>query len=223
MSVLDPAMEAITRIQGGEAFFVSEAINLCSTLHKSFAASDQEIRSANRFDGPAISIPVLELRNPISLQLDILLKQMESRNLGKAIKDVELVCLALDPRYKSLCRSVCVNGGETLQDAAQEAIELAASNVQGSARVAIDSAGFDGDSAPQKPPTRLEKLRQQEIRTISEQVPQPDPDGTMGRRRALLKEYSDFKRNQSLGTVKLTFSSFGDRKELSLWIRGERR
>ena len=83
VSVLNPAMEAITRIQGGEVFFVSEAINLCSTLHKSFAASDQEIRSANRFDGPAISIPVLELRNPICLQLDILLKQMESRTWAR--------------------------------------------------------------------------------------------------------------------------------------------
>ena len=74
VSVLDPSMEVITRIQGGDAFFVSEAINLCSTRYKSFAAPEQEIRSVDRFGECAIRTLFIDLLNPVRIQFDVLFR-----------------------------------------------------------------------------------------------------------------------------------------------------
>lgn len=43
-SILDPATEAMIRVQGGEGVFISEAINIMKGVHSSFIFDTQEIR-----------------------------------------------------------------------------------------------------------------------------------------------------------------------------------
>ena len=44
--------------------------------------------------------------------LKILVQDFQKRGLGRALDDVEKIFSLLDPRFKSLCSAVCLNGGK---------------------------------------------------------------------------------------------------------------
>ncbi|CAM9137372.1 unnamed protein product, partial [Pylaiella littoralis] len=127
VSVLDDAAATAAQVQGGRHGFVGQSINDFFVLHHSVSAPDQDIRCLDPWDGPKTSVTTSQLQPLTRTLLTVMAEDMSERELGSATLSPETINLVLDPRFKSCCSSVCLNGGAALQ-----------------ARVAVDVEGaFD--------------------------------------------------------------------------------
>ena len=52
-----------------------------------------------------------------------MVQDLQKRGLGRALDDVVKIGLLLDPRFKSLCTAVCLNGGNDLQNEVRALVE----------------------------------------------------------------------------------------------------
>ena len=197
-SVLDPAIEVVTRVQGGSGLFIGEAINMCKNLEASFSDPGQDIRSEEDFDAQPVSTLSLELHSAVQRQLEILQQEMEARNLGAAVQDVEILGLALDPRYKTACRGVCTNGGPMLKTQVKEAMDLMAKRFEGSIPAPVDvgvstavnqSGGANRES---KPRSRMDRIRERERLAMEVAPSRAVKPGTRSREQALQMEFAEY-------------------------------
>ena len=122
-SVLDDAAQITKAIQRGRHTFVGKAINDLAVLETSLSLNTQGIRSLDPYDGPRTATAVVDLLAEIQNLLKILVQDFQKRELGRALDDVEKICLLLDPRLKSLCTAVCLNGGNDLQNKVRALVE----------------------------------------------------------------------------------------------------
>ena len=84
----------------------------------------QDIRSLDPYDGPRTATAVVDLLAEVQDLLKILVQGFQTRGLGRVLDDVEKICLLLDPRFKSLCTAVCLNGGKNdLQNEVRDLVE----------------------------------------------------------------------------------------------------
>ncbi|CAN0316182.1 unnamed protein product, partial [Pylaiella littoralis] len=70
---------------------------------------------------------------------------MGARGLGSAGSEVEKIAMVLDPRYKSCCKAVCLNGGQELRESVTDLVETKLWSFAGSA--ASTGEGGTGASA----------------------------------------------------------------------------
>ena len=75
--------------------------------------------------------------------LKILVQDFQKRGLGRALDDVEKICLLLDPRFKPLCTAVCLNGGNDLQNEARALVEYKLLSFSGNVTFSAGSARYD--------------------------------------------------------------------------------
>lgn len=122
VSVLDEAAVTAALVQGGRHGFVAQSINDFSLLYHSVTSEDQDIRCLDPWNGDKTSVQVSKLLPLTQTLLKVLAKDMSDRELGSATVGPERINLVLDPRFKSCCPSVCLNGGEELQ--AQMAVDV---------------------------------------------------------------------------------------------------
>ena len=73
--------------------------------------------------------------------LKSLVQDFQKRGLGRALDDVRKICLLLDPRFKSLCTAVCLNGGNYFQNEVRALAEYKFSSFSG---IVTFSAGSFG-------------------------------------------------------------------------------
>ena len=111
VSVLDEAAQLTAQVQGGHHAFVGKAINDFAVLTELLNEDTQEIRNMDPYDGPRVDVLVHDLLPEVQTLLEVLVEDMNTRGLGRATSKVEKICLVLDPRYKSCCEAVCLNGG----------------------------------------------------------------------------------------------------------------
>ena len=112
ISVLDNAAQAI---QGGRHAFVGKAINDLAVLETKLSLDPQDIRSLELYDGSCTATAVADLLAEVPDLLKILVQDCQKRGLGRTLDDAEKIFLLIDPRFKSLCTAVCLNGGNYLR------------------------------------------------------------------------------------------------------------
>ena len=69
------------------------------------------------------------------------MQDFQKKGLGRALDDVEKICLLLDPRFKSLCTAVCLNGGNNLQNRVRALVEYKFSSFSGNDTFSAGSVG----------------------------------------------------------------------------------
>ena len=114
VSVLDDAAQITKAIRGGRHAFVGKAINdLAVVLETSCPSTPRTFGVWTPTMAPARQRPcVADLLTEVKDLLKNLVQAFQKRGLGRALEDVEKICLLLDPRFKSLCTPpVCLNGG----------------------------------------------------------------------------------------------------------------
>ena len=65
----------------------------------------------------------------------------QKRGLGRALDDFEKICLLLDPRFKSLCTAVCLNGGNDRQNEVRALLEYKFLSFSGNVTFSAGSVG----------------------------------------------------------------------------------
>ena len=123
VSVLDEAAQLTAQVQGRHHAFVGKAINDFAVLTELLNEDTQEIRSMDPYDGPRVDVLVHDLLPEVQTLLEVLVEDMNTRGLGRATSKVEKICLVLDPRYKSCCEAVCLNGGHQLRESVTALVE----------------------------------------------------------------------------------------------------
>ena len=147
MSVLDEAAQLTAQVQGGHHAFVGKAINDFAVLTELLNEDTQEIRSMDPYDGPRVDVLVHDHLPEVQTLLEVLVEDMNTRGLGRATGKVEKICLVLDPRYKSYCEAVCLNGGQQLlRESVTALVEGKLSSFTGSV-ASGGSAGADASSS----------------------------------------------------------------------------
>ena len=146
VSVLDEAAQLTAQVQGGHHAFVGKAINDFAVLTELLNEDTQEIRSMDPYDGPRVDVLVHDLLPEVQTLLEVLVEDMNTRGLGRATSKVEKICLVLDPRYKSCCEAVCLNGGQQLLESVTALVEGKLSSFTGSV-ASWGSAGADASSS----------------------------------------------------------------------------
>ena len=73
--------------------------------------------------------------------LKILSQDFQKRGLGRSLDDVEKVSLLLDPRFKSLCMAVHLNGGNDLQNEVRALVEYKFLSSSGNVTFSAESVG----------------------------------------------------------------------------------
>ena len=96
--------------------------------------------------GPRVDVLVHDLLPEVQTLLEVLVEDMNTRGLGRATSKVEKICLVLDPRYKSCCKAVCLNGGQQLRESVTALVEGKLSSFTGSV-ASGGSAGADASSS----------------------------------------------------------------------------
>ena len=218
-SILDPAAMVNTQIQGGRHAFVGKAINDFTMLYESFAFDTQDIRTLDPPDGPLSPVATGSLVPEVKTMLKILLADMNTRKLGHATLEAEMMSLVLDPRYKTCCEGVCRNGGDALKKSVSEEVTSQLSYFVGHAEPAADggagsggppgagaggsegtgaglpgpgdagAAGSGAGGAP--PPPAISRLER--LRLARNIVPQcSNEDGTESRADAALREFGEY-------------------------------
>ena len=151
VSVLDDAAQITKAIQGGHHAFVGKAINDLAVLETSLSLETQDIRSLDPYDGPRTATAVEDLLTEVQDLLKILVQDFQKRGLGRALDDVEKICLLLDPRFKSLYTAVCLNRGNDLQNEVRALVEYKFSSLSGNVTFSAGSVGIgssgDGQGA----------------------------------------------------------------------------
>lgn len=122
VSVPDDAAATTAKIQGGRHGFVGQSINDLFVLHHSVSAPEQDIRCLDPWNDPKTSVATSQLQLLTRTLLTVMAEDMSERGLGSATLPPETINLVLDPRFKSCCSSVCLNGGAALQ--AQVAVDV---------------------------------------------------------------------------------------------------
>ena len=161
VSNLDDPARINKHIQGGRHAFVGQAINDFAILHAALEDPVQEIRCLQPWDGPKKEVSASTLQPHVRLVLTELVKQMEKRGLGRATTAAERINLVLDPRLKSCCEAVCLNGGEQLQQTVRDDMSAQFLTFDGSVRprpagaagAGGGAAGADGPFAPSSAPS----------------------------------------------------------------------
>ena len=90
-----------------------------------------------------------------------LVKQVEKRGLGRAATEADRINMVLDPRLKSCCEAVCLDGGEQLQQTVRDNMSAEFLTFDGSVRprpagaagAGGGAAGADGPFAPSSAPS----------------------------------------------------------------------
>ena len=77
------------------------------------------------------------------------MQDFQKRGLGRALDDVEKFCLLLDPRFKSVCTAVCLNGGNNLQNRVRALVEYKVSSFSGNDTFRAGSVGTGGSGNSQ--------------------------------------------------------------------------
>ena len=122
----------------------------------------QYIRSLDLYDGPRPATAVADLLAEVQDLLKILVQYFHKRGLGRALDDVENICLLLDPRFKSLCTAVCLNGGTNVQNEVRVPVEYKFSSFSGNVTFSAGSVGTGSSGDGQGvggPPSRRGKRR----------------------------------------------------------------
>ena len=127
--------------KGAANAFGGKAINDLAVLETSLSLDTQDIRSLDPYDGPRTETAVANLLAQVQDLLKILVQDFQKRGLGRALDDVEKICLLLDPRFKSLCTAVCLNGGNSLQNEVHALVEYKFSSFSGNATFSARSVG----------------------------------------------------------------------------------
>lgn len=200
VSVLDPATEVMSRLQEGPGVFLGEAINLCSNLHACFAHEEQEIQAVECSGLPAATMPREELRQCVQEQLKILQEEVETKSLGHAREDVEILAMVFDPRFKTPCQSVCLNGGPALEIKTRAAVEMASLHFTGNVSATSATKETAGQSPREgtqdnskRPLSRLERMRRSTLasrESVSKGV--ASPPGMVARSREVLREFGEY-------------------------------
>lgn len=125
---------------------MGKAINDFAVLTELLNEDTQEIRSMDPYDGPRVDVLVHDLLPEVQTLLEVLVKDMKTRGLGRAMSKVEKICLVLDPRYKSCCEAVCLNGGQQLRESVTALVEAKLFHFTGSV-ASGGSAGADASSS----------------------------------------------------------------------------
>lgn len=146
VSVLDEAAQLNTQVQGGQHAFVGKAINDFTVLHQSLTLATQEIRSLDPYDGPRTEVSTADLLIEVRTLLKVMIEDMNKRGLGRAITETEKICLVLDPRYKSCCEAVCLNGGDEIRESVAALVESKLSSFTGSVVSAANAGAGTGSS-----------------------------------------------------------------------------
>ena len=161
VSILDDPARINKQIQGGRHAFVGQAINDFAILHAALEDPVQEIWCLQPWDGPKKEVSASTLQPHVRLVLTELVKQMEKRGLGRATTAAERINLVLDPRLKSCCEAICLNGGEQLQQTVRDDMSAQFLTFDGSVRprpagaagAEWGAAGADGPFAPSSAPS----------------------------------------------------------------------
>ena len=80
-----------------------------------FTDEGQDIRCLDPWDGAKASVPTIQLQPVTWTLLTVLAADMSRRKLGSATETPAKINLRLDPRFKTCCLNVCLNGGPELQ------------------------------------------------------------------------------------------------------------
>ena len=145
VSVLHDAAEITKAIQGGRHAFVGKAINDLAVLETSLSLDTQDIRNLDPYDGPRTATAVVDLLTEVQDLLKILVQNFRKRGLGRVLDDVEENFLPLDPRFKSLCTAICLNGGNDLQNEVRALVEYKFSSFSGN--VTFSAGSIDTGSS----------------------------------------------------------------------------
>ena len=142
VSVLDDAAQITKSIQGGRHAFVGKAINDLAVLETSLSLDTP----GHSESGPLRWPPHGNGRGGSSHRstgsTKILVQDFQKRGLGRALNDVGKICLLLDPRFKSLCTAVCLNGGNDLQNEVRALVEYKFSSFSGNVTFSAGSFGI---------------------------------------------------------------------------------
>ena len=223
-SVLDEAALVTKMIQGGSHAFVAQAINDLAILHASVTASTQEIRSSDP-NGLKQELAVPELVPEARQLLTILAEDMQKRDLGSPTTVGERINLVLDPRYKSCCAAVCLNGGVDLQELVRADTMTQFYSFQGDApgksatgegsaaggegatggSVAPSSGAAAPSPAPASAPlSRMARIRAQKSKEVAR--PEDAQDGPETRYEAGMREFSEYMKEVALNDDDPNFS-----------------
>ena len=162
VSILDDSARINKQIKGGRHTFVGQAINDFAILHAALEDPVQEIRYLQPWDGPKKEVFASTLQPHVRLVLTELVKQVGKRGPGRATPEAERINLVLDPRLKSCCEAVCLNGGEQLQKTVRDDMSAQFLTFDGSVRPRPagaagagggGAAGADGPFAPFSAPS----------------------------------------------------------------------
>ena len=150
VSVIDDAAQITKGIQGGRHAFVGKAIN--DLAETSLPLDTEDIRSLDPYDeGPRAATAVADLLTEVQDLVKILVQDFQKRGLGRALNNVEQICLLIDPRFKSLCTAVYLNGGTGLQNKVRAVVKYKFSSFSGNVTFSVGSVGTgssgDGQSA----------------------------------------------------------------------------
>ena len=111
----DPPAIGIGESAGPQSF-VGKANNDLAVLEISLSLDTQDILSLDPYDGPRTATPAADVLTEVKDLLEIMVQDVQKKGLGRALDDVEQICLLLDPRFKSFCTVVCLNGGNDLHN-----------------------------------------------------------------------------------------------------------
>jgi hypothetical protein len=165
-SVLDTVREVNTRIQGGRDMFIGQCTHLMQELLAVVSSDELELRDPDVYGADeTVTTAVFELDGITQKAVEILVEQLQLRELGIATNEVERMAIILDPRFKD----------KKLFDA--DRVELARSNLV----AAYQKLGGMGEepnpvqlssssSSNYQPPTKKQKLSVLEKRQRAEEA-----------------------------------------------------
>ena len=87
---------------------------------------------------------MVDLLTKVQDLLKVLVQDVQNRGLGRTLDDVEKVCLLLGSRFKYLCMTVCLNGGNDLENEVRALVEYKFSSFSGTIAFSAGSVGTVG-------------------------------------------------------------------------------
>jgi hypothetical protein len=178
-SVLDTVREINTRIQGGRDMFIGQSTHLMQELLAVVSSSEVDIPDPDVYGADeTVPVAVFELDDITQKALEVLVEQLQLRELGVATNEIERMAIILDPRFKD----------KQLFDA--DRAELARSNLFAAYQklggaVNEPNAGQQScrsSSSSYQPPTKKQKLsvlerrqRAQEAKHAADQMAKAAP------------------------------------------------
>lgn len=203
-SLLQPASEVTTRVQGTADGFISRIILLMKQVISIYSESDHDVMAASMAkDAPPESVPLSSLMNAAQTFLRVIVGDMERRHLGAAGTTLESVALYLDPRTKGCGPDVCTNADAGIKTRAiKELARRADGMANGKDAAQFPPDNFSASSEPppaKKPRSKLEQLELSRARRVRAAGHEGGHDSSSSQRGKLRRELEEYEASPEIG------------------------